>query len=80
MNITREEIVEAIRTAMEAAPQPDGTVTTGELMISMDTSETITRRNLRALIIDGTMEAVKSPRWSHLTNTYRMTPAFRIKQ
>lgn len=73
--LTEQEILDAIASAMEHSPTPDGYYTTLELCELTGLNEKIVRRRLRNLINKGRMRTVKTRR-INIAGVLQPTPAY----
>lgn len=79
MNVTQDDILQAIRDAMAALPPNDGPagITTAEFVEATGVSHPAARKNLVRLLTQGSLEQVKVYRISPLSGCRCKVPGFR---
>lgn len=75
--VTQASLLEALRKALEAAPDDSGAMTTEELAAEMRCNVPAVRGKLKALLAAGKAECVKVPR-PRIDGATQMTPGYRI--
>lgn len=76
--VTQASLLDALRKALEAAPEEDGkAMTTEEIAREMKTTIPTTRERLRVLIAAGKAECVKVKR-QRIDGAFQSTAAYRI--
>lgn len=77
--VTQASLLEAIRTALEAAPaNSGGAMTAEEMAAELKCSIETMRKRLRPLLREGKAECVKVPR-RHMDGKTQQTAAYRLK-
>lgn len=78
ISVTESELIEALRQASAAAPDPDGAVVTQDIVRAMGKGERFVRTILRDLIAQGVVEMVKVRRPA-IDGRVIPQPAYRVK-
>jgi len=78
IDVTENELLEALRTAVSAPDQGDG-MTTPELARALGWSENRVRRALRRLRAQGAIQPVRVPRET-LAGVIQLVPGYRLAQ
>ena len=75
--MTAADLLQALEAAMTVSPADDGAITAVELQQAGKMSEERTRRGIRALILTGTVECVKTRR-PDVTKRMQVVPGYRM--